>query len=268
LTAALARKEKGRDVAEANASPLDTGDRNPTSSQGGSLVDDAYASIRRGIIECRLAPGERVTEGQLAEELGIGKTPVREALLRLTQAGLVHPIRRSGYRIAPITLRDVRDLFGLRLIIEPAAAELAVGRVDLDELREIQARYDACYLADPAAACLLNSAFHLVSARASGNARLERTLAQLLSDSERMYIAGFRFRGRPYHGDQWHDRLIDAFASGDPRLVRECAAAQVVHAERLVTDALLHSPALLDAGIMFSAGKDNSPTHPDSSTAC
>jgi DNA-binding GntR family transcriptional regulator len=224
----------------------------PAPPRGGSLADDAYALIRRRIIDCRLAPGQQVTEGQLVAELGIGKTPVREALLRLAQEGLVQPIRRSGYRVAPITLRDVRDLFGLRLILEPAAAERAVGRLDLGRLRDIQARYDACYLDDPAAAFVLNTAFHLAGAQAADNARLERTMAQLLSDSERMYIAGFRFRSPCFQFDHWHEELIEAFASGDPRRARECAAAQVVDAERMVTEALLDSPTLLDAGIALA----------------
>jgi DNA-binding GntR family transcriptional regulator len=122
---------------------LEANGRAHAGETGGSLADEAYARIRRRIVGCDLAPGEQVTEGQLVETHGIGKTPVREALQRLAQEGLVQPIRRHGYRVAPITLRDVRDLFGLRLIIEPAAAELAVGRIDVAQLRDIQARYTA-----------------------------------------------------------------------------------------------------------------------------
>jgi DNA-binding GntR family transcriptional regulator len=258
---------KGRiDVGEAIGWTPAANGRSLTPPQGGSLADDAYVLIRRRIIDCRLAPGQQVTEGQMVEEHGIGKTPVREALLRLAQEGLVHPIRRCGYRVAPITLRDVRDLFGLRLILEPVAAERAVGRLDLGRLRDIQARYDACFLDDPAAAFVLNTDFHLASAQSAGNGRLERTMAQLLSDSERMYIAGFRFRSPHFQFDHWHEELIEAFASGDPQRARECAAAQVVDAERMVTEALLHSPTLLDAGIVIS-GADESGTEPNRPTA-
>jgi DNA-binding GntR family transcriptional regulator len=226
-------------------------DRGLTPSHGGSLADEAYARIRRQIIECRLAPGQQVTEGQLVEEHGIGKTPVREALQRLALEGLVNPIRRYGYRIAPITLRDVRDLFGMRLILEPAAAERAVGRLDVGRLREIQTRYETCYLDDPAEGFVLNTAFHLASAQAVDNARLERALTQFLSDSERMYIAGFRFRSPRFHFNHQHEELIEAFASGDSRRARECAAAQVVDAERMVAEALLNSPTLLDTDIVL-----------------
>src|SRR5919197_450469 len=103
--------------------PVAANGRAPATVAAESLADQAYARIRRRIVGCELAPGDQVTESQLVETHGIGKTPVREALQRLAQEGLVQPIRRHGYRVAPITLRDVRDLFGLRLIIQPAAAE-------------------------------------------------------------------------------------------------------------------------------------------------
>ncbi|MGH2534673.1 MAG: GntR family transcriptional regulator [Thermomicrobiales bacterium] len=230
---------------------LDNGRGRPAAG-GRSLAEEAYARIRRRIIECELAPGQQFTEGLLVEAHGIGKTPVREALQRLAQDGLVQPIRRHGYRVSPITLRDVRDLFGLRLILEPAGAELAIGRIDLAHLREIQARYDACYLDDPVAAFLLNTAFHLASAQASGNARLAKTMTQLLTDSERLYVFGFRFQSPGFQLKHMHEELIDAFASGDPRCVRECAVAQIVDAERMVTEALLHSPTLLDADVTLA----------------
>jgi DNA-binding GntR family transcriptional regulator len=235
---------------------LEANGRAHAGETGGSLADEAYARIRRRIVGCDLAPGEQVTEGQLVETHGIGKTPVREALQRLAQEGLVQPIRRHGYRVAPITLRDVRDLFGLRLIIEPAAAELAVGRLDVDHLRDIQARYAACLLVDPTGAFPLNTAFHLASAQHSGNARLARTMAQLLSDSERLYNLGFRFRSPEFQFAHWHEELIEAFASGDPRRARDCAAAQVVDAQRMVVEALLHSPTLLDADVTLAGAED------------
>lgn len=219
-----------------------------------SLADDAYGRIRRQIVACHLAPGGQVTEGQLVESLGIGKTPVREALQRLAQEGLVLPVRRHGYRVSPITLRDVRDLFGLRLIVEPAAAELATGRIDVARLREIQARYDACFLDDPVAGFPLNTAFHLSSAQASGNARLAKTMTQLLSDNERLYHLGFRFRTPAFQIRHRHEELIDAFASGDPQRARESTAAQVRDAERMVIEALLNSPALLDVDVTCEGG--------------
>ena len=103
------------------------------SSQG----EIAYTELRRRIIRCELEPGERITEAQLASVTGIGKTPVREALTRLVQDGLVRSIPGHGYEVTPITLGDVQDLYNFRLIIEPAAAQLAAGHVNATDLRRL-----------------------------------------------------------------------------------------------------------------------------------
>ncbi len=218
-----------------------------------SLADEAYTVIRRRIIECVLAPGQRFTESQFADEHNLGKTPVREALRRLKQEGLVEVNPRQGHRVSPIRLRDVRDIFGLRRIIEPAAVELAIGRIDIGYLRNLDAQYQSCYLSDPVAAFPLNTAFHLESARASGNARLMQTMTQLLEESERLYIVGFRFREPDFLPAHKHSDLIDAFETGNTVLGRQAVIIQIDEARDMVIEALLHSPALLEADVVVPA---------------
>jgi len=87
--------------------------------------DDAYARIRRDILSCHLMPGASTTESQLMSDYGIGKNSVRIALVRLIQEGFVRSIPRQGYRITPITLKDVEEVFALRVQLEPLAARLA-----------------------------------------------------------------------------------------------------------------------------------------------
>jgi GntR family transcriptional regulator, rspAB operon transcriptional repressor len=216
-----------------------------------SRASDAYALIRARIIECDLEPGRRFTESELAEEHQLGKTPVREALRRLIQEGLVEVIPRQGHRVTPIRLQDVHDIYELRLILESAAAELAIGKIDMRALRDLNDRYMACYQTDPVAALPFNTAFHLASAHACGNVRLERAMAQVLDESARLYVVGFRFRdarGLPQHD---HDELIEAFASLDATRVREAVAIQVREAKDLVVDALLHYSGLLEADVII-----------------
>src|SRR3546814_9020930 len=78
------------------------------------LSDIAYETIKHDIIRCALAPGEEVTEARLALRLGLGKAPVRAALMRLSQEGLIRALPRRGYLVAPVTLRDVQDIFQFR----------------------------------------------------------------------------------------------------------------------------------------------------------
>ena len=97
----------------------------PETTEAVTRGNDAYARIRRDILSCHLMPGANTTESQLMSDYGIGKNSVRIALVRLTQEGFVRSIPRQGYRIASVTLKDVEEVFALRVQLEPLAARLA-----------------------------------------------------------------------------------------------------------------------------------------------
>src|ERR1700728_380851 len=99
-----------------------------------SLSDLAYSRIRQAIIRAELRPGDVVTEAGLAASFELGKAPLRAALHRLAQEGLVVPRRRYGHEISPITLQYIEDLFDVRILLEVEAARLCAGRIDLDFL--------------------------------------------------------------------------------------------------------------------------------------
>lgn len=86
-----------------------------------SLGDRTAARIKAAIIEGDLAPGAPLRDRQLAEQLGVSRTPVREALNRLEATGLVLPRGRLGWAVSPFTEKDIRELFQLRKLFEPAA---------------------------------------------------------------------------------------------------------------------------------------------------
>ena len=148
------------------------------------------------LLSCKLMPGSTVTESQLMSEYDIGKTSCRIALVRLVHEGFVRSLPRQGYRIAAITLKDVEEVFALRVQLEPLAARLACGRVDVELLRRLEA---ACRVPHPERALSAqidvfldaNREFHLAIAAASGNERLHRTLASLLDEMSRLVALGF-----------------------------------------------------------------------------
>lgn len=218
-----------------------------------SLVDDAYRQVRAQLIRCVLEPGQRLTESQLVQQLGVGKTPVREALARLVQERLVQAIPRHGYRVSPITLRDVQELFGLRLIVEPAAVQLAAGHVDATQLRRLDELCQAGYtLGDSASAAAFlhaNTEFHVTVARASGNRRLATLLATLLDESERLFHLGLMLRNRTEEMAHEHKELVEALIAGDGEAARRIAVEQIIAAQRMVVDALLSSRALLETPV-------------------
>ncbi len=218
-----------------------------------SLAAEAYQLLRRQIIYCALPPAVRVTEADFVKQLGLGKTPIREALGRLAQEGLVRVIPRQGYVIAPITLRDVHDLFDLRLIVEPAAVQHAAAHIDVTDLRRLDALCRAGYTLgdhDSATAFLrANTEFHVLIARASGNARLARLLAQLLDESERLFHLGLMLRNRSDEMAHEHHDLVEALAARDAEAARCIAVDQITTSQRMVVDALLTSAALMEASV-------------------
>jgi DNA-binding GntR family transcriptional regulator len=233
-----------------------------------SLTDTAYAILKRRIIRCEMPPGLHITESQLVSEINIGKTPVREALARLAQEGLVRSYPRYGYVVAPITLGDVKELFGLRLIVEPAAVELAAGRVDVAQLRQLD---HLCAVADLSRGnhesldehLHANRELHAIIARASGNQRLAELIEKLHDESERMLHLSLLFRPRREEILHEHRALIDALAAGDAASARQHMIEQIRAAEANVLDALLSSPSVLSAQVALPKLTVTAPPSPN-----
>jgi len=97
--------------------------------QSSRQSDHAFEVLYRAIVRCEFLPGAMVPEAQLAERFGLTRASTRAAVDRLAVLGMLRPVRRQGYIVKPITLRDVNDLFQLRSIIEVAANRGAAGRV-------------------------------------------------------------------------------------------------------------------------------------------
>lgn len=220
--------------------------RRPT--PGPRLTDTAYQAIKRDILECALVPGAEVTERQLGARYGIGKAPLREALVRLAHEALVQSIPRSGYRVTPVTIQDVQDIFALRLLLEPAAARLAAGRIDerlLTQLNEpCLAGYTPGDRKSESAFLRANRDFHVAIANASGNRRLARVLEQLLEGTERLFHMGLAVRDRTDEMRHEHQVLMKALLEGDGDTAANATVDQVNAARKMVMDGILAAPWL------------------------
>jgi DNA-binding GntR family transcriptional regulator len=162
-----------------------------------SLADEAYQALRERIVDCRLAPGLRVTERQLAADLGIGLTPVRQALARLDSEDLVRTLPRRGYQITPLTIESVNDLFQVWRILGPSIAELAVQNMPADQRAHVASTYRAALgtaLRDGDVPALLRHAAELWLrlAEATGNRRLVAMYVQLVDEIHRVFILSFQ----------------------------------------------------------------------------
>ncbi len=202
------------------------------------------------MIQCKLAPGELVTQARLGDAFGLGRAAVRLALNRLSQEQLVQVVPRQGYVIAPITLKDVHELFGLRLILEPAAVRLAVGRLDEGQLRNLDqlcaARFKPLDRENIEAFRRNNTAFHLAIARASGNDRLVEVIASVLNEMERVLNLPHLVKVYNRYEESYRDhlRLLDALRAGDAGRAEQAMIDNILPSEKVVVDVMMHSPSL------------------------
>ena len=162
-----------------------------------SLADGAYLALRELIVTCRLAPGQRVTERQVAADLGFGLTPTRQALARLDTEGLVQTLPRRGYQVEPLTIGTVNELFQVWRIIGPPIAELAARnipagdreRVFNDHLAAVQASFAS---RDVATAIEESSRFWLWLAETTRNSRLLELYTRLEGELRRVFTLVFQ----------------------------------------------------------------------------
>jgi DNA-binding GntR family transcriptional regulator len=216
-----------------------------------SLGEEIYRRIKRDIIGCVYIPGESCSESQLAETYGVGKAPVRWALAALSRERLVTAWPRRGYTVAPLTIDSVNEVFGLRLILEPAAARLAAGRADIALLEELHGRVTGGLKVGDRRSerrwIEANNDFHIEITRAAGNDRLTRLVAALLEESQRiMHLLTFVFDRVKSMGPD-HRQLIEALARGDGATAERVARGHLENSRRLVMDSLLSSAALQPA---------------------
>jgi DNA-binding GntR family transcriptional regulator len=102
----------------------------------------AYAHIRRSILDSTIPVGTALSEYELAQEIGVSRTPVREALKRLEQEGLVRSVARRGTFVADLTVRDIVEIYQVRIQLEGLAARAAAERMDPAEVDELIAELD------------------------------------------------------------------------------------------------------------------------------
>jgi DNA-binding GntR family transcriptional regulator len=182
-----------------------------------SLKREVYDDVRRDIVRGNFLPGDLLKERELAAKYGISKTPVREALSLLAQEEMVKAVPRAGYMVTQLTMRDVQEVYQLRLTLEATAARLAAERITNEELDELEKLTSA---SDAEEAVFFNHQFHLGVARASGNSRLAKMIEQLLDDMDRW--AGVEFpRFSEAELSRGHKTELDALRSRDPEVAEK-----------------------------------------------
>jgi DNA-binding GntR family transcriptional regulator len=156
------------------------------------LRETAYETLCEAIISGTLAPGETLHDNELCSWLGLSRTPVRGALVRLAEEGLVECAPQRFTRVTPVEVRDARSLFPVLATVHALATELAVpllGPGDHHRLRAENDRHRAALAAgDASAAYTADARFHGVLVEVSANADVERVLARLAPRLRRLEL--------------------------------------------------------------------------------
>ncbi len=223
-----------------------------------SYAETAYASVRKSIVRCALPPGMRTTEAELAAQFGSSKTPLREACQRLVREGLLIVEPRQGYVVAPVTLRDVREIFDLRRALEPAAAVLASQKIAPEALARLGRLAKTGYERGNAHSfdefIRVNNELHLAIADAADNARLRQAIEHLLAESERIIRFGMLIDPHSAEAADEHGRLIKALLRRDVDGARDAMIEHLKTSEDMALASLMMSPTLREVPLQISEG--------------
>jgi DNA-binding GntR family transcriptional regulator len=207
-----------------------------------SVVDQVYSATRERISSGSLPRGARVHQEDLAEELGVSRTPVREALRRLAAEGLVEMRTNRGARVADVDQVGMRVSYEARTVIEPGAARLAAAR----QLQEPLARMRAAVAAQRRSlrnvqrSFEANREFHLALATASGNEFLVQFAERLwvARIGETIYERQVQTQERMLLDVREHEQIIEAIEAGDGRRAESLARRHLTDAMKRSTDIL------------------------------
>lgn len=184
-----------------------------------SLRDQAYTEIRQRIVSLGLPPGSTIDETQLRQELDLGRTPIREALLRLSEEGLVTIIPRRGMFVSDIGVKDLRQLFEIRVVLEPLAVRLAGQRgtaqhwVKMEEA--LSSLPDAGSPLENEQMIRIDELCHMVIYDAANNVHLTTTLSSLYALSLRLWYYFLKEIGSMRGAIMEHGSMLEALQAGD-----------------------------------------------------
>lgn len=202
------------------------------------LRELVYEELKRQIMIGEIPPGTRMMEVEMADDMGVSRTPVREAIRKLEKEGLVSIEPRRGAYASDVSIKDLIDVLEVRQYLEGMAAELAASQITKDEkikLVEAAEKYKAS-IADGDIYSIIHAdeAFHTTVVGFSNN----KTLVQMVNQVQELalrfryifYEDFARFQGQPKE----HQEIVDAILAGDGEQAKQLASAHISHLKEFV----------------------------------
>jgi DNA-binding GntR family transcriptional regulator len=196
-----------------------------TATAKSSRVESAYDRLKDEIRSNRMPPGFQAPEPEIALHLGMSRTPVREALIRLEAEGLVELIPRRGARVLPIRSEDMREIYEILTALEPdAAARLAARKPSMEELAPLEKATRAMEVAleqqDLDAWVVADDNFHVALLELQDNRRLKGFVTALYDQAHRARMITVRLRDLPQKSTEEHREILEHLLRGDARATR------------------------------------------------
>jgi DNA-binding GntR family transcriptional regulator len=185
--------------------------------------------VKDAVISGRLRPGERVPEQEIADNLGISRTPIREAFRQLESEGFITVTPRKGAVVSPITDKDVSEFYSIKSLLEGYAAKTACKKLTEKELKKLEtlnASMKKCAERNDVKGFFkLDAQFHETFLKSCGNDKLKGLIHHLVQQFERFRITAMSLPGRMQDSVKQHDEITEAFKKGDESMVESLVRA-------------------------------------------
>ena len=206
------------------------------------LRDVVFNTLREAILKGDLKPGERLMELQLAEQLGVSRTPIREAIRMLEQEGLAVTMPRRGAEVAKMTMKDMEDVLEIREALDELAARLACHRIteeQLGRLKEAKAAFDQCTVShDVKTIAEADVAFHDVIYEATCNPKLVSLLNNLREQIYRYRVEYIKDEKNHPRLKKEHEAIYKAICNRNPAEAAQATDVHVYNQAKAVKEAI------------------------------
>jgi len=215
----------------------------PLEIDGRLLRERVYEELRHDILTCALMPGAEIREAELAARFEVSKSPVRDALISLEREGLVITTPRQGYRVAPVSISDMLDMFHLRAALERANMERIIRHASDEQLEALNQFKHFSASQWPDGFVNYNKSFHRRLAELGGNPRMRDQLIDLIDLMERavqISVSNMN-HGKPEALVAEHREIIEVIQSRSIKTAQRLAEQHVLAAGKRVSNAVSRS---------------------------
>ncbi len=204
------------------------------------LGEVVFDYLRDAIMNGDLKPGERLMESTIADQLGVSRTPVREAIRKLEKEDFVTMVPRKGAYVTKVTAKDILDVLEVRRVLEGFATQLAAERMSENEIKELKKCHEKFekFLAKNNVQGMIDKdrEFHDLIFKASKNEKLNHLVKELLEQFHRFRLIYFKEPDNYGTVKFWHDKIIEGIENRNTSMAREFAEKHIAEIEESVIE--------------------------------